>query len=86
MIIFQITKYKSKDEIYSKKIYENHIKNKIKKKFEKLYGIEIDDIYFWFILSNECEKNEDTCEILDEKNIKYIFYSHKKNVSIKKDQ
>ena len=78
MIIFQITKYKSKVEIYSKKIYENHIKNKIKKKFEKLYEIKIVEIYFWFILSNECEKNEDTCEILDEKNIKYIFYSHKK--------
>jgi len=77
MIAFQITKYKNKSEIHSKLIYERNIKDNIKIKFENLYGIEIVEIYFWFILSNECINNESTCVFLDDRKMKYVFYSLK---------
>jgi len=77
MIAFQITKYKNKDEIYSKSIYENYLKKNIKIKFENLYNIKIVEIYFWYILSNEFKYNEDTCMFLNAQKIKYIFYSHR---------
>jgi hypothetical protein len=75
MIVFQITKYKSRNEIYSKSIYERNINHNIKTKFENLYGIEIVEIYFWFILSNECKENEKTCGFLNDENLEYVFYS-----------
>ena len=77
MIVFQITKYKSRSEIYSKSIYERNINHNIKTKFENLYGIEIVEIYFWFVLSNECEENEKTCGFLKDEKIEYVFYSLK---------
>ena len=75
MIVFQIAKYKNRNEIYSKSIYERNINHNIKTKFENLYGIEIVEIYFWFILSNECKENENICDFLNDKKLEYAFYS-----------
>ena len=70
----QITKFKP---IERKRVYINHLKNNVKKKFELLYNIIISEIYLWFILCNESIENNDTCKILEDEKIKYIFYSIK---------
>ena len=75
LIAFQITKYKDKDKIKSKKLYQNYIINNIKQKFENLYNIKITKAYLWFILSNEHKENDKTCVELDFQKIMYVFYS-----------
>ena len=75
LIAFQITKYKEKDNIKSKKQYKNFIINNVVPKFEKLYNIEISKAYLWFILSNEHIKNDKNCMELNNQNINYVFYS-----------
>ena len=75
LIAFQITKYKNQDEIKSKQQYKNYIINNVKIKFEQLYNINIINIYFWFILSNEYIEKNNTCIDLNYQKIKYIFYS-----------
>ena len=75
MIIFQHTKYKDESKIKKKNDYRSHAENEVKVKFEKLYNINIKQIFFLFILSNEDIENEDTCKILDKYKIAYLFYS-----------
>ena len=75
IIVFQITKYKDKNDLKSKNIYINHIIKNVKSKFKELYNININDIYFWFILNSENLDNNDTCKYLQQQKINYIFYS-----------
>jgi len=83
IISFQITKYKKKEEIKTLKEYKNHLINKVKVKFEKLYNINITEIYLYFILSNDHLENNNCCLELDNKNIKYIFFSIENNCLFK---
>ena len=73
MIFLQITKFKldfpKKDE-YIKKCFE--AKNKI----ENIYKININKVYFYFILAEDFP-NEKTKEKLEIKNIAYFYYSIK---------
>ncbi len=78
IIAFQITKYKTKNQIESKKLFKDYIVKNIKTKFEELYGINIINAYLWFILSNDHLSNNETCKYLDEEEIKYVFYSIEK--------
>ena len=57
--------------------------NKVKVKFEKLYNINVIEIYLYFILSNDHIENNGCCTELDNKNIKYIFFSIDKNCLFK---
>ena len=78
MIIFQHTKYKDKRKIKTKSTYKKYAEKKVKPKFEELYNIKIVKIYFIFILSNEHEENDETCTVLKENKIGYLFYSIEK--------
>ena len=73
MIFLQITKYKldfPKKEKYIKKCFE------AKKKIENIYKININKVYFYFILAEDFP-NEKTKEELELKNIFYFYYSIK---------
>ena len=84
MIMFQHTKYKDKSKIKLKYEYMNYAEKNVKLKFEELYDIKIMKIYFYYILSNEDSKNSETCKILDEYKIGYLFYSIKDNIIYRK--
>ena len=73
MIALQITKDREKRRIKTKEEYSKFMDEHIKYKFEKLYGIKISKIYFWYILGNEILENG-KLELLK---IKYAFYSIK---------
>ena len=77
IIALQITKNKTKNQIRQKTTYEKHLIANIKKKYEKLYNINIVSIYLWFILSNDSPDNDNTCSYLSDQNIEYAFYSIK---------
>ena len=79
IIALQITKNKPKNKIKLKNTYANFLINNIKKKFEKLYKIKITKIYFWYILSFDTLNNNSLCNLLDNYEIKYAFYSIKNN-------
>ena len=83
IISFQITKYKKKEDIKTLKEYKNYLINKVKDKFEKLYNINITEIYFYYVLSNDHIENNNCCLELDGKNIKYIFFSIENNCLFK---
>ena len=48
-----------------------------------IYNINITEIYFYFILSNDHIENNNYCLELDGKNIKYIFFSIENNCLFK---
>ena len=75
MIALQISKNRGKKDIKEKEKYYNYLKEKIKIKFENLYKIKIEKIYFWFILCSENQENKSLCSYLDIDRIKYVFYS-----------
>jgi len=75
IISFQIAKYKKNEEIKTIKQYKNYLIKEVKAKFEQLYNIKIIEIYLYFILNNGHIKNNDYCLILDNRKIKYIFFS-----------
>ncbi len=55
--------------------YSNFLNDNIIPKFENLYNIKINQIYFWYILSNDSRENESICKTLKNKKIKYLYYS-----------
>ena len=57
--------------------YSNFLNDNIIPKFENLYNIKINQIYFWYILSNDSRENESICKTLKDKKIKYLYYSIK---------
>lgn len=71
MISLQMTKLKV--AIKSKKDYVNAC-FKAKEKFERVYGIKINRMYFYFILAEDFD-NEQTKIELEIKNISYFYYS-----------
>jgi hypothetical protein len=75
LITFQITNNKE-NKIKEK---ENYIKYSFtaKEKFEKIYNINITNVYFYFILSEEFT-SEKTITTLNEKKIPFLFFSFKK--------
>ena len=75
MIAFQITKNKKRKSVKSKKTYTEYLINNVKVKFEKLYGISITSIYFWYILNNDSKDNMSLCGALIGIKIPYVFYS-----------
>ena len=79
IISFQITKFKKNEEIKTIKEYKNYLIKEVKVKFEQLYNINIIEIYLFFILSNDHIENNDCCLELDNRKIKYIFFSIDKN-------
>ena len=74
MICFQITKHKKK--VKQKSEYKDDC-FLAKTKLEKIYGIKITNVYFYFILAKDCQ-NEDTKEILEAYNISYFYFSIRK--------
>ena len=82
LITFQITNNKE-NKIKEK---ENYIKYSFtaKEKFEKIYNINITNVYFYFILSEEFT-SEKTITTLNEKKIPFLFFSFKKG-ELKKDE
>ena len=74
MIALQISKNRGKKDIKEKEKYYNYLKEKIKIKFENLYKIKIEKIYFWFILCSENQENKSLCSYLDIDRIKYVQY------------
>ena len=77
IIALQITKNKQRKNVKDKKKYSDFLIDEIKKKFEKLYKIEIVEIYFLYILSDETLENNSLCKILNDSEINYAFYSIK---------
>jgi arsenate reductase-like glutaredoxin family protein len=71
MIFFQITK--SKIEIKKKSEYTKDC-FLAKNKFESVYGIKINKLYFYFILAKDFD-NQKTKEELESENIEYFYYS-----------
>ena len=71
MISLQMTKFKA--TIKSKKDYINAC-FKAKDKFEKVYGIKINRMFFYFILAEDFDNNKTKIE-LQIKNIPYFYYS-----------
>ena len=84
IVVLQITKYKDKKELRTKEDYSAILENKIKVKFENLYGIKINKIFLWFILCNETDENETLCLNLNKSKMKYAFYSINKKCFFKK--
>ena len=56
LIVFQITKNKGEENIYAKEDYIREASNNTKPKLESIYGIDIIDIHFFYVLYNE-DKN-----------------------------
>ena len=77
LVVLQITKDKEKRKLKSKKDYSDFLKDNVLKNFNELYKIEIEEIYFWFILGNEIDENETLCKNLNNLKIKFAFYSLK---------
>ena len=77
MIALQITKNKNKKSVKTKRQYSDFLINNVKKKFEDLYDITISNFYLWFILSYDLDDNASLCKILDNSEIKYLFFSIK---------
>ena len=71
MIFLQITKFKQNFKNKSEYIRDCIL---AKKKFESVYKIKINNMYFYFVLAKEFD-NKDTKEELDTKNISYFYYS-----------
>lgn len=74
LICFQITKHKKIKN--NKKEYENYC-FMAKTKFEKIYDIKIQNVFFYFILAAD-QKNEDTKKELENMEIAYFYYNIKK--------
>ena len=84
IIALQITKNKPRKKVNSKSKYSEFLIKNVKKKFKKLYHINISNIYFWFILSHDSSENDYLCQLLNEFQIQYIFYSIKNQAFYKK--
>ena len=74
LVCFQITIHKTIK--HTKKDYENYC-FRAKTKFEKIYDIKIQNVYFYFILSTG-HYNEDTREDLEQMEISYFYYNFTK--------
>ena len=77
LVTFQI-KHGKDLEIRSKKEYIKY-SFLTKKKFEMLYNIQISNVYFYFILTNEF-KNDNNIKNLKDKNISYLLFSLREHI------
>ena len=75
LILFQISKRKISSHRYFREEHQL-IFNRVKKKLENEYNIQINEGYFSYILSEE-EKDYETIEFCDKNELNYIFFSIK---------
>ena len=75
LILFQFTKNKESENIYTKEEYKIEAVNKIKPKLESIYNINIINIHFFYILYIEDKKVENLVTNLEKKSISYFFIS-----------
>ena len=75
LILFQFTKNKEEENIYTKEEYKIEAVYKIKPKLESIYSINILNIHFFYILYIEDKKVENLITNLEKKSLSFFFIS-----------
>ena len=79
LIVFQITKNKEEEDIYSKDEYISEASNNTNPKLESIYGIKIIDIFFFYILFSEDKNLENLIIKLKDESISFFSISLRNN-------